>query len=299
MKAALDILTAAPEFDLVLAVVGSSARFHPELAVQAGHRQRRRGKADRGIPGAGSAGGAGRARRGRRAELPHAGSLRGRHRGGAGAACAEADGRASARQRRAAACSTSWKPMRCSTGSASRAPRRSRSIRRSHSRPALPFPYPVAVKVLSADIRTRPNAAASRSMCAMRGALLGAIRQIDRARSRSAAARADRVLVAPMVAGIGEALIGYRVDREVGPLIMVAAGGVLTEIYRDRSLRLAPVDLPSRACHDRRGEGLRDAERLSRQAGRRPRGAGASASWRCRSSRCRMIRRSPRPRSIR
>ena len=38
-------------------------------------------------------------------------------------------------------------------------------------------------------------------------------------------------------------LVGYRVDRDVGPLIMVAAGGVLTEIERDRSLRLAPVDL--------------------------------------------------------
>ena len=55
----------------------------------------------------------------------------------------------------------------------------------------------------------------------------------------------DRVLVAPMISGIGEALIGYRVDREAGPLIMVAAGGVYTEIYRDRSLRLAPVDLPT------------------------------------------------------
>jgi succinyl-CoA synthetase beta subunit len=54
-----------------------------------------------------------------------------------------------------------------------------------------------------------------------------------------------RVLVAPMISGIGEALIGYRIDREVGPLIMVAAGGVFTEIYRDRSLRLAPVDLPT------------------------------------------------------
>ena len=55
----------------------------------------------------------------------------------------------------------------------------------------------------------------------------------------------ERVLVAPMVSGIGEALIGYRVDREAGPIVMVAAGGVLTEIYRDRSLRLAPVDLPT------------------------------------------------------
>ena len=34
MKAALDILTTAPEFDIVVVVVGSSARFYPELAVQ-------------------------------------------------------------------------------------------------------------------------------------------------------------------------------------------------------------------------------------------------------------------------
>jgi succinyl-CoA synthetase beta subunit len=46
-----------------------------------------------------------------------------------------------------------------------------------------------------------------------------------------------------MVAGLAEVLIGYRVDRDVGPLVMVAAGGVFTEIHRDRSLRLAPVDL--------------------------------------------------------
>jgi hypothetical protein len=49
--------------------------------------------------------------------------------------------------------------------------------------------------------------------------------------------------VQPMVSGLGEVLIGYRVDRDVGPLVLVAAGGVFTEIYRDRSLRLAPVDL--------------------------------------------------------
>jgi acyl-CoA synthetase (NDP forming) len=37
--------------------------------------------------------------------------------------------------------------------------------------------------------------------------------------------------------------VGYRVHPQVGPLVMVAAGGVLAEIHRDRSLRLAPVDL--------------------------------------------------------
>jgi acyl-CoA synthetase (NDP forming) len=34
MKAALDVMLAAPEFDAVVAVVGSSARFQPQLAVQ-------------------------------------------------------------------------------------------------------------------------------------------------------------------------------------------------------------------------------------------------------------------------
>ena len=42
---------------------------------------------------------------------------------------------------------------------------------------------------------------------------------------------------------LGETLVGYRVDRDVGPLVMVATGGVLTELARDRSLRLAPVEL--------------------------------------------------------
>jgi len=53
----------------------------------------------------------------------------------------------------------------------------------------------------------------------------------------------DRVMVQAMARGLGEALVGYRVDEQVGPIVMVAAGGVLTEIYRDRAIRLAPVDL--------------------------------------------------------
>jgi succinyl-CoA synthetase beta subunit len=75
--------------------------------------------------------------------------------------------------------------------------------------------------------------------------LVAAIRQLRETVKSRTGITPGRVLVAPMISGIGEALVGYRVDREVGPLIMVAAGGVFTEIYRDRSLRLAPVDLPT------------------------------------------------------
>ena len=103
--------------------------------------------------------------------------------------------------------------------------------------PALPFPYPVAVKVLSAKIAHKSEAGGV--ILNVRGdtALLAAIASIRRATG------ADRVLVQPMLSGLGEVLIGYRRDADVGPLVMLAAGGVLAEIHRDRSLRLAPVDL--------------------------------------------------------
>ena len=140
--------------------------------------------------------------------------------------------------------------------------------------PALPFGYPVAVKVLSADIPHKTEAGGVALNVRDGDALIAAIKTMRETVRQRTGITPDRVLVAPMTAGIGEALIGYRVDREVGPLIMVAAGGVYTEIYRDRSLRLAPVDLADRPCDDRRGEGVRDAERVPRQAGRRSRRAG-------------------------
>ena len=46
-----------------------------------------------------------------------------------------------------------------------------------------------------------------------------------------------------MVRGVAEVLIGFRRDPDVGPVVVLAAGGVLAEVYRDRSVRTAPVDL--------------------------------------------------------
>jgi len=51
----------------------------------------------------------------------------------------------------------------------------------------------------------------------------------------------DRVLVQRMHSGLAEAIVGYRDDAVVGPLVLLGVGGVLTEIYRDYVLRVAPV----------------------------------------------------------
>ena len=104
--------------------------------------------------------------------------------------------------------------------------------------PSLPFAYPVAVKALSAEIAHKSDVGGVLLHVRDDTALLAAISQIKKATN------AGRVLVQPMIAGLGEVLIGYRVDADVGPLVMLAAGGILAEIHRDRSLRLAPVDLP-------------------------------------------------------
>lgn len=38
-------------------------------------------------------------------------------------------------------------------------------------------------------------------------------------------------------------IVGFRRDREVGPIVMVGAGGILAELVRGQAVRLAPVAL--------------------------------------------------------
>ena len=110
--------------------------------------------------------------------------------------------------------------------------------------PPLLFPYPVAVKALGAAIAHKSEVGGVELGIGDGDALIAAIRKIAAAvGTHKPHARLTRVLVQPMVSGLGEVLLGYRVDRDVGPIVMVATGGVLAEIARDRSLRLAPIDL--------------------------------------------------------
>jgi acyl-CoA synthetase (NDP forming) len=108
--------------------------------------------------------------------------------------------------------------------------------------PALPFAYPVVVKVLHDEIAHKTDVG---------GVVLGVdnaqtlAQAMLRIRTEVAQRRPGtvvrRVLVQAMTRGLGEVLVGYRRDADVGPMVMLAAGGVLTEIYRDRAIRLAPV----------------------------------------------------------
>jgi acyl-CoA synthetase (NDP forming) len=252
MKAALDVLVTAPEFDLVLAVVGSSARFHPELAVKpiidcAGAAKP---IAAYLVPEAPAA----------LAALSRAGVPNFRTPEACADAVAAALGRRPPREVATPARSGGLGKGTGTGGGGgwldeletyglldrlgiARAPAVALDAQAA-GLPALPFGYPVAAKALGPGIAHKTDLGGVVLAVPDGDGLRAAIERIRASvAQRRPGATVERVLVQPMIAGLGEALIGYRVDRDVGPLVMVAAGGVLTEIYRDRSLRLAPVDL--------------------------------------------------------
>ena len=94
-------------------------------------------------------------------------------------------------------------------------------------------PYPVAAKIHSAGIAHKTEAG---------GVILG-IRDRDEFLEQARSLRSAQVLVQRMEAGLAEAIVGYRDDPLVGPVVLVGAGGILAELYKDYVLRLAPVSV--------------------------------------------------------
>ncbi|MEO8442337.1 MAG: acetate--CoA ligase family protein, partial [Betaproteobacteria bacterium] len=72
------------------------------------------------------------------------------------------------------------------------------------------------------------------------------------ARAQLPRARIDGVLVQRMEHGLAEVIIGYRFDPEVGPTILLGLGGVMAELKRSFSVRLAPVSIET--AHEMIGE---------------------------------------------
>ena len=235
--AVLDDLLASPQCDGVLAVVGSSAQFHPQLAVEPIVRSKKNAKPLAVFL------------------TPHAerslALLAGR---GIAAfrtpeACADALAATFAwrsPRTRAAAAPAEWPPDLPRRGRLDEAQAlvllASLGIPVAEHAIAQPpgyahaIPYPVAAKALSADILHKTEAGAVCLGIADRAEL---DREVRAMLARVPAAR--DVLVQKMESGLAEAIVGYRDDPVVGPIVLVGAGGTLAEIYKDYALRLAPV----------------------------------------------------------
>lgn len=242
MKSALDILLTAPEFDAVVAVPGSSARFFPEQAVQ---------------PIVDAAG----------ADTPLAAfvvpaaadALRLLRDGGVSAfrspeACADA-----------VVSTFAFRPPRAQIGPVVPTSRSIEILSEESSYGVfgdlgvpyapfavldtagrisdLPVPAPAVVKIHAAGLAHKSDLGGVvldvRTPDDLREAIGTVVASV---RAADPTVPTDQVMVQQMVRGVGEALIGFRVDPDVGPIVLLAAGGVLAELHSDRSVRLAPVD---------------------------------------------------------
>jgi acetate---CoA ligase (ADP-forming) len=240
MKAALDVMTTAPEFDLVVAVAGSSARFHPELAVQ---------------PAADSAHGQTPLAVFATPEAPKALLLLADAEAPAfrtPESCADVIA-AVLRQR----APKPWDGVESDASSLGRFVDEAEAYGRLASAgvPIAPYEvaqigkgstlglaYPVVVKALSAALPHKTEAGGVVLNVADAAGLDAAIATVvGNVAAHRPGLALDRVLIQAMAGGVGEVLVGFRRDRDVGPLVMLAPGGVLAELSGERSLKLAPV----------------------------------------------------------
>lgn len=245
MRGAIDVLRSSGEFDLVLSVVGSSARFHPELAVKP--------IIDSFAEGSGAPVAAFLV-----PDAPVAQTMltaAGVPNFATPESCAEAIAATFRRQ-----LPVSRQSARLPKGASYQLDEIDsygvfKSVGIPHAESAvlsidepetarLPFSYPVAVKVLSKDLAHKTEVG---GVCINISSETALRESISAMRRRLLAERPDveirKVLVQPMASGVGEFLLGYRIDPNAGPIVMLAAGGTFAEIYKDRSIRLAPVNL--------------------------------------------------------
>ena len=258
MKAALDVMLSAPEFDAVVAVVGSSARFQPQLAVQpiidsAAHTKP---LAAMIVPDAPQA-----IAQLTAAQVPcfrtpeccadviaalvsrRAPSVRAALAARASAAVGEPP---SAQINANPSVPVTWSERQSHAWLAQLGLTSATAVVVSADGPVplpLPFAYPVVVKACSAQLAHKSDLGGVVLGVADAQALRLAMEQVKTNVARHAPLPVDfELLVQPMVKGLAEVLLGFKRDADAGAIVMLAVGGIWAEVVRERSIRLAPVD---------------------------------------------------------
>ena len=110
------------------------------------------------------------------------------------------------------------------------------------ARAASEIGYPVVLKIASPDLPHKTEvggvAIGLRSEAEVRQAHAAMLASVG---AKAPGAVIDGVIVAPMVQGLSELILGSRVDPVFGPVVMVGLGGIFAEIVQDTAVQMAPV----------------------------------------------------------
>jgi acyl-CoA synthetase (NDP forming) len=103
------------------------------------------------------------------------------------------------------------------------------------------FDAPIALKILSGEILHKSEVGGVAIGIPPEEAAASARAMLERVR-KATSAKVDGLLVQEMVQGGVEMILGFNRDPQLGPYLLLGAGGVATELYQDVALRLLPID---------------------------------------------------------
>ncbi len=102
--------------------------------------------------------------------------------------------------------------------------------------------YPVAIKVIADQISHKSDVGGVQLNLRNGPALADAFEDMNcRIRRAHPTATLDGVLVQPMITGGRELILGGRQDPQFGPVVLVGLGGIFVEIFKEASVRVAPI----------------------------------------------------------
>ena len=101
--------------------------------------------------------------------------------------------------------------------------------------------YPVALKIVSAQVIHKSDVGGVKVNLQNEKELVSAFKEMQaKIKNKFSRAKIDGYLVGEMVKGL-EIIMGLKRDPQFGSIIMVGAGGIYTEVFKDVAFRLAPL----------------------------------------------------------
>ena len=102
--------------------------------------------------------------------------------------------------------------------------------------------FPLVMKVLSNEILHKTDVDGIRLNIQNQKDIKSAYTDLSKVYKNSNIKKENqKFLLQKMEFGLTEVILGYRVDELVGPIVVLGSGGVLAEILDDKSVRIAPV----------------------------------------------------------
>ena len=104
--------------------------------------------------------------------------------------------------------------------------------------------FPVAIKILSNDFLHKTEIGGVELNINSMDSLISSYQKLSKiSNNLNIKENEKKFLMQKMEKGLTEIILGYRVDELVGPIVMIGSGGVMSEIFDDKSIRIAPVEI--------------------------------------------------------